>query len=178
MIDFNQLQQIAKDAGFTCSAALDPLTIRLREDVRRMCADNLCRQYNRRWCCPPGCGTLDECRRHVAKYSQGILVQTIGEVEDSFDYEAMRETEAIHKANFCRMLTVLRQTCTDLLPLGAGSCTYCADCTYPDAPCRFPDKMTSSMEAYGIMVMDVCKANGMQYYYGSDKISYISCFLL
>ena len=36
----------------------------------------------------------------------------------------------------------------------------------------------ASMEAYGLLVLEVCKANGLQYYYGSDKMAYNSCFLL
>ena len=65
-----------------------------------------------------------------------------------------------------------------VLALGAGCCTQCGECTYPHAPCRFPEKMISSMEAFGILVLEVCQANGLPYYYGSDKIAYTSCFLL
>ena len=65
-----------------------------------------------------------------------------------------------------------------LLALGAGTCTRCKECTYPDAPCRFPDKRVSSMEACGLVVMDTCKANGLGYYYGPQSIAYTSCFLL
>ena len=38
--------------------------------------------------------------------------------------------------------------------------------------------MISSMEAYGMVVLEVCRANGLQYYYGADKMAYTSCFLL
>ncbi|MEF2837758.1 MAG: DUF2284 domain-containing protein [Oscillospiraceae bacterium] len=49
---------------------------------------------------------------------------------------------------------------------------------HPDAPCRFPDKQIASMEAYGMLVLEICKSNGLQYYYGADKMAYTSCFLL
>jgi predicted metal-binding protein len=65
-----------------------------------------------------------------------------------------------------------------VLALGAGCCTICRTCAYPDAPCRFPDRAVASMEAFGLLVLEVCKANGLQYYYGSDKMAYNSCFLL
>ena len=32
------------------------------------------------------------------------------------------------------------------------SCGICKTCTYPDAPCRFPDRARRSMEACGIDV--------------------------
>ena len=38
--------------------------------------------------------------------------------------------------------------------------------------------MIASMEAYGMVVLEVCKANGLTYYYGADKMAYTSCFLL
>jgi len=177
-IDMNKLEQIAKETGFTHTAPLDPDTIELRDEVRQMCADNVCRQYNKRWSCPPGCGTLDECRKQINEYTCGILVQTVGDIEDSFDYESMKETEELHKEHFQKMLELLRKEYDHILPLGAGACTICENCTYPAADCRFPDKKISSMEAYGMIVLDVCKANHMQYYYGSDKIAYTSCFLL
>ena len=65
-----------------------------------------------------------------------------------------------------------------MLALGAGCCTQCAVCSYPDSPCRFPEKMVSSMEAYGMLVLEVCQKNGMAYYYGPNTIAYTSCFLL
>lgn len=34
------------------------------------------------------------------------------------------------------------------------------------------------MEAFGILVLEVCRKNDLTYYYGSDKMAYTSCFLL
>ena len=65
-----------------------------------------------------------------------------------------------------------------MLGISAGSCKRCKDCTYPDKPCRFPELRTSSMEAYGMLVLEVCKANDLQYYYGPTTITYSSCFLI
>ncbi len=62
--------------------------------------------------------------------------------------------------------------------IGTGACTRCEKCTYPDKPCRFPDKMTSSMEALGMVVSDVCRDNGIPYYYGQGTITYVGCVLI
>ena len=121
---------------------------------------------------------LDDLRRQIARYHSGILVQTVGEVEDSMDFEGMMEAEAAHKEHFAALHEKLLENWPGLLALGAGTCRRCSECTYPDAPCRFPDKRVSSMEAYGMLVLEVCKANGMGYYYGPQAISYTSCFLL
>ena len=58
------------------------------------------------------------------------------------------ETEAVHKQNFYEFEKMLRERWPGMLPIGAGCCTKCKTCTYPDAPCRFPEQAFSSMEAY------------------------------
>lgn len=178
MPDIEKLLHMAEEAGFAHAAPLDPATIELKDEVRDMCADNSCGQYDKRWSCPPGCGELTECARRIAGYHTGLLVQTVGELEDSMDVEAMMETEAEHKAHFQSLYAALRREYPDLLALGAGCCTQCPVCSYPDEPCRFPDKMVSSMEAYGMLVLDVCRKNGLTYYYGPNTIAYTSCFLV
>lgn len=175
---YEQLADLARDAGFTNWAKLDVSTIDLKQEVRDMCAVNTCGMYNKRWSCPPGCGTLEECTKNLKSMSHGILVQTVGDVEDGFDIEAMAEIEVNHKAHFNAMHQALLKLGIPILALGAGCCTKCKECTYPDAPCRFPKEMVSSMEAYGMLVLEVCKANGLKYYYGSDKMSYNACFLV
>ena len=178
MPDMKELLRMAEEAGFTYAAPLDPATIELKEEVRAMCADNSCGKYGHCWSCPPGCGELADCAARVAGFRTGLLVQTVGELEDSMDVEAMMDTEATHKEHFQALYTTLRRTYPDMLALGAGCCKQCAQCSYPDAPCRFPEKMISSMEAYGMLVLEVCQRNHLQYYYGPNTIAYTSCFLL
>lgn len=178
MIPYDTLSQLAQEAGFSAWAPLIPSSIECRAEVRDMCASNACGQYGKRWSCPPGCGSLADCAQRLGAYSQGILVQTTGDLEDEFDGEAMVETEARHKAHIRAMLAALRERTDHVLALGAGCCTRCGVCTYPDGPCRFPEEAVSSMEAYGMLVLQVCKDNGLPYYYGPQKIAYTGCFLL
>lgn len=177
-MNYEELSKLAEEAGFTAWAPLDVSTIELKTEVRDMCAVNSCGQYGKRWSCPPGCGTLEECTDRLKGYTQGILVQTYGDIEDGFDFEAMMEIEADHKEHFTEMYATLRDQAGEVLALGAGCCTACAKCTYPEEPCRFPEKMVSSMEAYGMLVLEICRRNGLTYYYGADKMAYTSCFLL
>ena len=175
---YELLAKIAEETDFTAWAPLDIATITLKQEVRDMCTANSCGMYGKRWSCPPGCGTLDACAERIKKYTLGILVQTCGDIEDGFDFEAMQEIEAEHKSYFIKMYNIIRKTEEAVLALGAGCCTQCTDCTYPDAPCRFPDKMISSMEAYGMLVSDVCKSNNLKYYYGSNTIAFTGCYLI
>ena len=178
MMDNQQLAACAQAAGFTHWAELDVGSIGLKQEVRDMCASNTCGRYGKCWSCPPGCGSLEECAGKLKGMARGILVQTVGDVEDSFDVEGMAAAEAAHKEHFARMYEALRASGEEVLALGAGCCTQCRECTYPGAPCRFPERMVSSMEAFGMLVLEVCQANGLPYYYGSDKIAYTGCFLL
>ena len=178
MLDIEKLINKAMEAGFTHAAKLDAATIHLLDAVRDMCSADRCGKYGKNWSCPPGCGSIEECRRQVAGYKRGILVQTVGELDDPFDYEGMMAAEKKHKDNFVRLCDELAGEFPGMLALGAGSCTRCRECSYPDAPCRQPDKRISSMEAYGMMVMDVCRDNGLKYNYGSDKVAFTGCFLL
>ena len=63
------------------------------------------------------------------------------------------------------------------LPLSSGGCHICQKCTYPDAPCRFPEKAFPSMEACGLVVNDVCKASGVPYNYGPRTMTFTGCVL-
>lgn len=172
-MEYEAIAELARRAGFTHMSPLDPKTIEQKTEVRQMCQN--CGRYAKHWSCPPGCGTLEECTGRVKGYSRGILVQTVGQLEDEFDGEGMMETQALHKERFTELCALLGGL--DALKLGAGCCTVCKQCAYPDAPCRFPEKMVSSMESYGIVVAEVCKANDLPYYYGKNTIAYTSCVL-
>lgn len=176
--DIEKLQELGHAAGFTHIAPLDCSTIQLMPEVRNMCASNTCHMYGKNWCCPPGCGTLEECQERIRRYRRGILVQTVGQLEDPMDGESMMAAETAHKENFFRLEEVLRPLYPSMLPIGSGTCTRCKTCTYPDSPCRFPDKTFASMEAYGMLVTQVCQDNGLPYYHGPCTIAYTSCFLL
>ena len=177
-MEYKDWEKIALETGFSYAAHLDCATMELRQEVRDMCSANTCGMYGKNLACPPACGSLEECRRAVEGYREGIIVQTVGELEDSLDFEGMQAAEALHKKHFYAMAGKLREICPGLLPLGCGCCTICKECAGPDGECRFPEKRISSLEAFGIVVSDLCKSNGMSYYYGPQKIAYTSCYLL
>ena len=89
----------------------------------------------------------------------------------------MTKAQELHKKNFFTLARQTRLLVPNCLPLTAGSCTICRSCTYPDKPCRFPNKMLSSMEAYGLLVSAVCEASGLPYYYGPGTLTYSACIL-
>ena len=172
-----KLIEIAKSVGFETAVPLDVSTLQALTEVRDMCAVNTCGMYGKCWTCPPGCGEIEECDARMHSYSKGILVQTVGDIEDSMDFEGIMEVTKMHNERFIECLDKLLPELPDMLPLNAGGCNRCKECTYPDAPCRFPEKAVSSMESYGLYVSDVCKKNNVAYNYGPEKMCYSGCFL-
>lgn len=167
----------ALEQGFTVAKTLDCTALNPMTEVRDMCAADKCHQYGKNWACPPGCGTLNECSLNIKNYNQGIIVQTVGVVEDSFDFESMASIEEKHRNNFKTFLEVLNKEYPRILSLGAGCCNQCKECSYPNEECRFPTKAISSMEAYGLLVSQVCSDNNVPYYHGPGTLAYTSCYL-
>jgi predicted metal-binding protein len=178
MSDYLRLRSVALDAGFDDAGFLNVPGLEFLQEVRDMCAADKCHNYNRSWSCPPAAPSLDEMRSKVLGYSGGLLVQTVGKLEDSLDFDGMMDAAHRHMGNFDRLWDLLRPEYPNLYPMGAGGCSKCNPCAYPDAPCRFPDKLTYSMEACGLLVSRVCTDNGMKYNHGKDTICYSACFLL
>lgn len=176
--DTEALIKEAIDAGFSQAGQLNTEALVFMPEVRDMCSADLCKMYGKNWRCPPGCGSIEDAAAEASQYSYGIIVQTIGKMEDDFDYEAITETGEKHKTNFAALVKELKKRYPELLPMGAGTCTLCKTCTYPDAPCRFPDDSISSMEAYGLWVSKVCELSGVPYNNGKQTITYTSCYLL
>ena len=179
MLNYDDLIQKAKDSGFTEAGPLDVGTIEFLPEVRDMCASGRCQMYGKNWACPPACGSLDDMRARVGKYSRGLLVQTVGQLEDNMDWETMQQTAQDHEENFQKLWEVLEREYPGLLAMGAGTCTKCKPCAYVEGkPCRFPDRLMYSMEASGLFVSRVCSDNGMKYNYGPNTVAYTGCFLL
>ena len=176
-MNIQSLMDELKTCGFETVAPLDVSTLKALPEVRQMCEVNTCGQYNVRWSCPPGCGSIEECEAAMKRYQYGILVQTVGDIEDSLDWEGIMEVKEVHDERYLKGSDLMKARLDDVLPLGDGACTRCKKCTYPDEPCRFPDLASSSMEAFGLFVSDVCKKNGVAYNYGEGKMAYTGCYL-
>lgn len=173
-----ELLELAVRTGFTHVGPMKTEDLRFLPEVRDMCAADRCHNYGKCWTCPPHCGTLEEISARASGYQRGILVQSTGEMEDDFDVECMMETEKLQKKRFQDLVQQVRNVFPRCLPMASGACTVCSACACPDAPCRFPEKAIPSMEAYGLVVSEVCQQSGLPYYYGPKTITYTSCILL
>ena len=174
-MEVNRAVEIAKTAGFETALPIDPKTLKFLPEVRDMC--KACRAYGKKWVCPPGCGSIEEMELRYHRFNSGVAVQTVWNLEDGFDLEGMTQGAENHKKSTSNLLSALAAEKEEILPFGNDGCGICEACTYPDEACRFPDRAYPSLESVGIMVSDMCKSNGITYYYGRNTVALTGAFL-
>ncbi len=163
--------KMAENAGFSHYGYLDIEKIEFLTEIRDMCAANKCGKYNQNWSCPPACGTLDDVKNKVLTYDYGMMLQATEEMEDDYDWDAIQRAFARCKESLSILRKELKSLGKDILAIGVDGCSKCTTCTYPDAPCRFPDELSPSMEACGMFVSKECEKAGMKYYYGPQTMT-------
>ena len=172
-------ETIAKESGYSHWGIFPVGSLNFREEVRDMCKSDRCGKYGKLWTCPPALGSLEEIADKARKYDWGILLQTTGELEDSFDYESIDQTMNEARSHFINFISALsnKALAEDYLPMSSNGCDKCEKCTYPGSPCRFPDQAIPSIEAYGLIVNDVCTSANLSYYYGKNTITFSAAVL-
>ena len=173
-----ELLLLAEEIGFSHAAELEPAKLRFRPEVREMCSADRCHNYGRSWSCPPALGSLEHIAERAGGFGRGILVQSSVKTQGEFDLDTIRDAFAAHTKRFDTLVRQIRRLHPGCLPMGSGGCRRCRVCTYPDRPCRHPDRLYPSMEAYGLLVSEVCLACGLQYNYGPQTMTYTACILV
>lgn len=166
--------------GATKAAIIQMEGVRFHAELRTLCERNACGSYGKSWGCPPHVGPLDELAARVRSFDQGLLFQCVTEIEDSYDIEGMGRGAAYHKRVVREMADVFRATyeAKDILVLGSGPCDICSECTVTSGePCRHPDLLVSSAEAYGMNVKDLVEKCGFSYINGKNTVSYVGLIL-
>ncbi len=145
--------------------------------VVEACARNACGMYGKTWTCPPGVGTLEELERKIKAWPFAAVFTCKYDIEDSFDFEGMREAAKKAKQVLISVTGEMSEAGERFMAFGNEGCGLCEKCTYPDAPCRFPDRATPSVEACGINVMQLSKKIGINYINGANTVTYF-CMIL
>ena len=144
--------------------------------VRYICAHE-CPMYNTTWACPPAVGTVDECRRRVLRFREGLMISTITEVSDIANIEETLATRADHEEITREILEIVRTRAEDTLTLSTEACAHCRRCAYPHAPCRHPDRMFPCVESHGILVTDLAERHGIDFLAGNNLVTWFSLIL-
>ena len=143
-------------------------------ELLKACERNLCGKYNTCWTCPPAIGPMEKQKEKILGFSNALVFTTKTDLEDSFDFEGMMAAKEVHN----QITAELHERFGSENPVyGAGGCSICENCAYPE-PCRFPEKIFSSVEAAGINVTDLSRAGGVHYNNGENTVTYFSMILL
>ncbi|MDR2356450.1 MAG: DUF2284 domain-containing protein [Clostridiales Family XIII bacterium] len=158
--------------------AIDVGFLTYEREVRAMCEMNSCGRYGRSWNCPPQVGSIEALEAKCGAYRNGILLNTVNALEDSFDFEGMMAAGvALHNILVEVNGIAAREFRLDAyLLLGAGSCSACKTCAHPE-PCRHPEERFIPIEACGVNVVSLAKNTGFRYNNGPNTVTFFGLLL-
>lgn len=165
--------------GAKSAAIIRVAEISFDASFRSMCASNVCGNYGRSYMCPPDIGEIETLMEEAKTYRYAIVYQTVGMLEDSYDFEGMMEAGQYHNDLAQKVRELFeRNGITIALHLGAGGCRLCPVCGKKTGEaCRFPDRAMSSLEAYGVNVSELAHQCGMRYINGANTVTYFGAVL-
>lgn len=173
------LLQYAAEEGFS-AAIVDTNEITFDSAFRPYCAENLCGQYGANYSCPPVCGTPEEMRERISVHKKALILQTLWDISDFSDHEAIRHAKSSHNTASLRLMQRLRDAgCPVCFMVGASSCSLCAPCSITqNLPCRFPELRYSCMSAYCIYVRKLAEQCHMLYDCNKGQLSFFGMLIL
>ena len=153
---------------------IDPKDLEFNDRIRWIC-EHECPMYGKTWACPPGVGTVGQCRSRCLSYKNCLMIATITEVEDISDIDETLATRPDHEAVTNAVGAILEEMGVKPYILSTEACAICDRCAILDGePCRFPEKMHPCVESHGINVVDVLEQRGLNFQFGANVVTWIS----
>lgn len=157
-------------------AWLDTDALIFSDRVRSICKEE-CPRYGTSWSCPPGVGTVEECREKCEQYDGVFVFTTIAEVLDIENMQELMETRDGHEEVTKQIQEIFGECELKTLALSGESCALCSECSYPDSECRFPDTMVPCIEGYGIVVPLLAEKADIVFDNGGNIVTWFSAIL-
>jgi predicted metal-binding protein len=172
------LLNLIKTRPFNAVRSFSTGTLVFSEEVRAMCKMNRCGRYGRCWNCPPAAGHFDMLSKMCRSYPDGVLFSKVSAIEDSFDWAGMMRAGAEMNDEILALNRLLPHMALRRYRLfGSGGCHHCETCTYPHAPCIYPDRLFLPIEACGIDVMALSATIGIKYGNGENTVTFFGMLL-
>lgn len=176
MIKVDLVQKIM-DMGAHQAAQIKVEDIPFDRSFRSLCESNACGNYGKSYMCPPDAGDIDELIAKAKTFDYAVVYQTVGSLEDSYDFEGMMAAGERQNDLAQEISIAFKHNFAETLHLGAGGCRVCPVCAKrTDEPCRYPEKALSSLETYGIAVSELAARCGMKYIHGANTVTYFGAF--
>ena len=153
---------------------IDPKDLEFNSRIRWIC-ENECPMYGKSWACPPGVGSLNQCKGKCLQHENCLLISSIVEVNDIADMEETLATSPDHEALTNEVAAIMEEMGVKPYILSTEACTICERCAILDGqPCRFPEKMHPCVESHCINVGPILEANGLEFQFGANVVTWIS----
>ena len=145
--------------------------------IRWIC-EHECPMYGKTWACPPGVGTVGQCRGRCMSYQNCLMIATVTEVEDISDIDETLATRPDHEAITDQVAELLKAQGVTPYVLSTEACAICDRCAILDGePCRFPERMHPCVESHGINVVPMLEKRGLEFQFGCNVVTWISLLL-
>ena len=143
--------------------------------IRWIC-EHECPMYGKSWACPPGVGTVGNCKVKCLGYKKGLCVSTIVEVADISDIDETLATRPDHEAVTEQVAELMKQSgARETYILSTEACAVCDRCAILDGqPCRLPERMHPCVESHGINVVPMLESHGLEFQFGANVVTWIS----
>ena len=176
-MDVQKVEAAMAELPLYIYAWVDPQTLEFSDRVRWICQHE-CAMYGKSWACPPGVGTVEECKNKCLGYEKALLISTLTEVSDIGDLEATLATRREHENITDRVGDILRENGVEPYILSTEACAICGRCAILDGkPCRHPEKMHPCVESQGINIIPTLEENGLEFQYGQNTVTWVSLLL-
>ncbi len=153
---------------------VEPRALEFTQRVRWVCAHE-CPMYGKTWACPPGVGTVEQCRNRCLSYENCLMISTVAEVSDIGNMAESLSTRPAHEAITAEVREILREAGAEPYVLSTQACAVCERCAYPDgAPCRHPEQMHPCVESHGINLIPALEQAGVEFQLGRNVITWFS----
>ena len=154
--------------------------ISLDASFRTLCESNACGNYGKNYTCPPDAGDIHDLMEEIKSYKSALVYQTVGTLEDSYDFEGMMEAGLLHNQLAQKLWDFTDELgLNEVLHLGAGGCRLCEVCGKRQGiPCRHPKRAMKSLETYGINVSLLAPLSKMKYINGQNTVTYFGAVFM
>ena len=176
-MEMKTLIELALKSGLYEAGQVDIKKVKFYPELRKACEQNTCRKYATSWTCPPGVGTLEECKERFLRYNNMLLFSHKTELEDEFDIKGMSEGVSEFKKKVTAFEEEVVKHLENYMFLTNEGCLKCEKCTYPSSPCRFPEKIHHSISGYGLFVSRLAKEANIKYNNGENTVTYLGALL-
>ena len=156
-MDYSALAEQVRGLGAYKAGVVDLQDVRFDRAFRAMCETNACGNYGKCWMCPPDAGDIDALMNEAQSYQKALVYQTVGKLEDSYDFEGMMEAARLHNE------------------LSRALAKWFA--TLPFAKKLHLELAMPSLETYGINVSELAASSGMKYINGQNTVTYFGALL-